>query len=106
MTTIGAPRALLLDSLSSELRSSIPYTSNWPRESTSQVTPIEALSCLGTNVLSVFTGASHLAVVDGMFGGLCPYGWFSLNSSRPETRLDPLLPVFTLDLVDVPPEMS
>ena len=61
MTTAGAPRALPLDSLSSELRSSIPCTSKWPRESTSQVTPIEALSRLGADKFSVSKASGHHA---------------------------------------------
>ena len=59
MTTMGAPRALPLNSLSSKLRSSIPYTSKWPRESTSQATPIEALPCLGADEIGVSMAAGH-----------------------------------------------
>ena len=104
---MGAPHASPLDSLSSELRSSIPCTGKCPKELTSQVTPIEALPHLDTDEHSVFAVADHLAIMDGMFGvGVSRYDWFSLNSSRLETRLDPLVPVFTLDPLEVPPKMS
>ena len=68
MTTTGGPRALPINSLSSELRSSIPCTSKWPRESTSQATPIEALPRLSMDELSVFVAVGHLTAMDSTFG--------------------------------------
>ena len=73
MTSVGAPRALPLDSLSSELRHSIPCTNKWPRKSTSQATPIEALPCLGMDEFSVSTVAGHHASETEHDLGVRPY---------------------------------
>ena len=73
MTTIGAPCALPLDSVNSELRSSIPCTSKWPRELTSQATPIEALLRLGTDEFSVFVAVGHHASETEHDLGVRPY---------------------------------
>ena len=68
--------------------------------------PIEALSCRGTNELSVFRGRWSSHRHGRHVWGVSRYGWFLLNSSRLETRLDPLVPVFALDPLEVLPEMS
>ena len=73
MTALGAPRALPLNSLSSELRSSIPCTIKWPRESTSLATPIEALPCLGAYETGVSTADGHLASKTEHDLGVSPY---------------------------------
>jgi len=73
MTTAGAPRTLPLDLLSSELRSSIPCTSKWPRESTSQVIPIEALPHLGADEFCVSTAVGHHASETEHDLGVRPY---------------------------------
>jgi len=70
---MGAPRALPLNSLSSKLRSSIPYTSKWPRESTSQATPIEALPRLGVDEIGISVAVSHRASETKHDLGVRPY---------------------------------
>ena len=73
MTTAGAPHALLLDSLSSKLHNSIPCTNKWPRESTSQATPIEPLPRLGVDEFSVCVAAGHHASETEHDLGVRPY---------------------------------
>ena len=73
MTTAIAPPTLPLDSLSLDLRSSIPCTSKWPRESTSKATPIEALPCLGRDEFSVSMAAGHHASETEHDLGVRPY---------------------------------